>query len=232
MNLRVFDSVPELAAGAAAALVLHLLKAGGGVVSLSGGATPRPIYELLGDGPMREQLAELDTTWVLGDERYVPPDDPQSNAKMIEQSLFRRGVSPKHRFLHFDTLAGEPASSASRFDSQWRQSGVKGIDVAILGVGDDGHTASLFPGTSGLLVHDRVATEVFVPAVNQWRLTLTLPVLQQSPLKYVIAAGGSKRAVIEAVRRGEPLPIAEVTTGSGLTWWFVDKEAWPDEAKS
>ena len=92
--------------------------------------------------------------------------------------------------------------------------------VTMLGCGDDGHTASLFPGTPVLDVEDRIASEVFVPRLDQWRVTLTKPVIRAAKLRIVLVAGESKAKIIDEVRRGEPHPIALVTQGVE-TWWFV-----------
>lgn len=229
MNLRVFDSLPELAAGAADALLDQLRGKGRQVVSLSGGSTPRAMYELLGDGGRRRELELCEVIWVLGDERWVPPGDPQSNATMIEQTLFRHGLPSGHQFIRFDTTLEQPAVAAQKFESDWLEAGIDQIDLAVLGVGDDGHTASLFPDAGVMEVDQGIATHVFVPKLDQWRLTLTLPALRSSSRKFVIAAGASKKEVIVAARRGDALPIVAVTGEGGECWWLIDKEAYPDD---
>lgn len=229
MNLRVFDSLSELAAGAADALLDQLGGKERQVVSLSGGSTPRSMYELLGEGARRENLERCKVIWVLGDERWVPPGDPQSNATMIEQTLFRNGLPSGHQFIRFDTTVGRPAEAAEKFEADWLHAGIEQVDLAILGVGDDGHTASLFPDSGVMEVDRGIATHVFVPRLDQWRLTLTLPALRSSSRKFVIAAGASKKKVIVAACRGEALPIVAVTGEGGESWWLIDKEAYPDD---
>ncbi len=93
-------------------------------------------------------------------------------------------------------------------------------------MGDDGHTASLFPGTTALNIEDRIATEVWVEKLKTWRVTLTKPVLRDAALRIVLAAGETKRPVLEQVRAGVEHPIAQVTRGVE-TWWMVDKAAAP-----
>ena len=93
-----------------------------------------------------------------------------------------------------------------------------------LGCGDDGHTASLFPGTPVLDVEDRIASAVFVPRLDQWRVTLTMPVIRAAKLRIVLATGESKAKIIREVREGVPHPIALATEGVE-TWWFVDRAA-------
>lgn len=210
MNLRIFDSLEDLS-HALARLVVQQAR-DGFVIGVSGGSTPRQLYTILGRDP---SLAERDITWVLIDERYVPADHEQSNAAMIRSTL-----APK-TFLTFDTSFEDPQQSALAFETRWRELGIGSLDIAILGVGDDGHTASLFPGTPVLDVADRVAAAVYVPRLDQWRVTLTMPVLQAAKLKVVQAAGKAKAGVVCAVREGADLPVARI----GESWWFVDQES-------
>ena len=220
MNLRIFDSVDDLI-HAAARTLMQRIDAGARTIALSGGSTPKPLYDLLGQS---DELPEKPITWVLVDERYVPIDDPQSNAGMIEKTLFARGKPTSHKFLRFKTEIGDPARTADEFEREWRDLHIERLDIALLGVGDDGHTASLFPDTEVLTVEDRIAAAVYVPKMNAWRVTLTKPVLRAAGLRFVFAAGASKRPILEQVRAGADYPIALVTRGVE-TWWFVDREA-------
>ena len=177
MNLRIFDTVPDLIAGAARTIVE---RAGdGAAIALSGGSTPKPLYELLG---RNGELHEKRICWVVVDERYVPISDPQSNAGMIERTLFANGIPPRHHFLPFRTELADPAATAAQFELDWRDLGISDLDIVILGMGDDGHTASLFPGTTALEVDDCIATEVFVPKLDMWRVTITKPVIRGAKL--------------------------------------------------
>jgi 6-phosphogluconolactonase len=163
---------------------------------------------------------------VLVDERYVPMSDPQSNAAMIERALFARGMP--ERWLRFKTELNDPAATARTFESEWRIFGIEAPDLVLLGCGDDGHTASLFPGTPVLGIDDRIASEVFVPRLDQWRVTLTLPVLRAAKLRLVLATGSAKANVIREVREGAQHPVARATSGLE-SWWFVDRAAVPVE---
>lgn len=212
MNLRVFDDAEALAQAAARTV----RQSGARTIGLTGGSTPKRLYELLS-----ESLPE-DVTWVLVDERYVPLDDPQSNAAMIERTLFARGVP--ERWLRFKTELQDPAMTARVFEEDWRALGIDHLDLVLLGCGDDGHTASLFPGTPVLDVQDRVASEVFVPRLDQWRVTLTLPVLRAATSRLVLATGAAKAQVLREVREGAQHPVALATHGLD-TWWFVDQDA-------
>lgn len=213
MNVRIFESADDLA-HAAARTVLQKIEEGARTIALSGGSTPKPVYELLG------RAAPADVTWVVVDERYVPMSDPQSNAAMIERTLHPA------RLLRFKTELGDPAATARAFEDDWRSLGIARLDLVLLGMGDDGHTASLFPGTTALQVEDRIATEVWVEKLKMWRVTLTKPVLRDAALRIVLAAGEAKRPVLEQVRAGVEHPIAQVTRGVE-TWWMIDRAAAP-----
>ena len=223
MNSRIFDSTGELVA-AAARTIMQRVEAGARSIALSGGTTPPPLYALLGADPIRSTLAPFPIAWVVVDERYVPIDHPDSNAGMIEATLFAQGRCPGHTFLRFRTELGDPEATARQFEADYLEQGVGDLDVVILGMGDDGHTASLFPGTSVLEVEDRIAAAVHVPRLDAWRVTLTKPVLRAAKLRMVLAAGAKKRPVLDQIRAGASYPIAQVTD-TGETWWFLDREA-------
>jgi len=140
MNLRIFDTADDLVRSAARTL-RQRIASGARSIALSGGSTPKPLYELLGEDPPAEPI-----TWVVVDERYVPIDDPQSNAGMIESTLFAKGKPEGHRFLRFRTELGDPVRTAAEFEREWKSIGLVHLDIVLLGMGDDGHTASLFPG--------------------------------------------------------------------------------------
>lgn len=219
MNLRIFDDVSELTR-AAARTVLQQEPA---TIAISGGSTPRPLFELLG-GEWRHEIEAHPITWAVVDERYVPESDPQSNSAMIRRTLFAGGLPEQHRFLRFRTELEDPAATAREFEREWHELRIDALDIVLLGCGDDGHTASLFPGTPALEVKNRIATEVFVPRLDQWRVTITMPVIRAAKLRIVLATGAAKAPIIRDVRTGVPHPIALATQGVE-TWWFVDREA-------
>ncbi len=229
MNFRVFDSTDELVKGLASTIIQKAESSQRTVVSLSGGTTPEVLYRYLGSGEARERLASRAVLWVTGDERCVPPDDKMSNSRMINQSLFANGISPKHSFLRFKTELDDPVSIATTFEADWKAAGIDAIDISLLGVGDDGHTASLFPGTPVLSVYDRIAKEVWVEKMQSWRVTLTFPIIRASRMKVVMANGAKKKAILTRLRQGESFPVVEATGGDGEAWWFVDRDAYPGE---
>ena len=212
MNLRIFDNAEDLSQAAARTIRQSSAR----TIGVTGGSTPRRLYEILG------QDLPQDVTWVLVDERYVPLTDPQSNAAMIERTLFARGIPP--RWLRFRTELNDPAATARAFEEEWRSLEIGNLDLVLLGCGEDGHTASLFPGTGALEVEERIATQVFVPRLDQWRVTLTKPILRAAAVRLVLATGAAKAKVLREVREGVEHPITIVTRGVE-TWWFVDREA-------
>jgi 6-phosphogluconolactonase len=225
MNLRIFDTTDDLLSAAARTL-MQRVQGGARTIALSGGSTPQPLYAMLGSSPLREQLAEFPITWVVVDERYVPIDHPDSNAGMMQKTLFANGISPAHRFLCFRTELNDPAATARAFEDDWRTLAITQLDVILLGIGDDGHTASLFPGTPVLEIEDRIAAEVFVPRLDTWRVTITKPVIRAATLRLVLANGAKKKPILEGVRDGADYPIAQATNGVE-TWWLIDRDAAP-----
>jgi 6-phosphogluconolactonase len=229
MNLRIFNSAGDLAQGCARAIALQAHTARPFRIALSGGSTPRPVYDILGAPPLRGELEELDIDWILGDERCVPIEDPASNAGMIERTLFRHGMAARHSLLRFAVELGDPAAIATDFEQRWRTRAIGRLDLALQGIGQDGHTASLFPDTPVLAITDRIAHEVYVSGLKSWRVTLTLPVLQAARTIFVLAAGAPKRDVIAQVAAGgSRQPIAQVTAGHENVWWFIDRAAAPE----
>jgi 6-phosphogluconolactonase len=214
MNLRIFNNVDDLIAAAEREIVRRIA-AGARTIALSGGSTPKPLYERLG---RNDEVRRKPIQWVIVDERYVPIEDPQSNAGMIEKTL------KPERLLRFKTELGDPQRTADEFEREWRDLKIAHLDLVLLGMGDDGHTASLFPDTEVLAIEDRIAAAVFVPKMSAWRVTLTKPVLRAASLRIVLAAGASKRPVLNEVQAGADYPIAQVTRDVE-TWWFVDREA-------
>jgi 6-phosphogluconolactonase len=213
MNFRIFEDLEALSAAAARTILQRAPR----TLGLTGGSTPTRLYEILAPSIPAQMV------FFLVDERYVPREHPRSNAAMIERTLFAGDV-PADRWLAFDTSLNDPAATARAFESEWSRLEVGTPDIVLLGCGDDGHTASLFPDTAVLEVDDRVASEVFVPQQNEWRVTITKKVIREAALRIVLASGESKREVIQALKDGAAFPIAQVTRDVE-TWWFVDKAA-------
>lgn len=190
-------------------------------IALSGGNTPRPIYEALAAANLPWDKWEI----TFGDERCVPPDSDQSNYRMAKRALFDPAGVPPDRILR---IAGEldPAVAAENYARELaaRESPYR-HDLILLGIGDDGHTASLFPGTAALGVADRTVVANFVPKFSAWRITFTYPLLNAARHVCFLVNGAGKDAVLEHIFPGHSdYPSAAVKPSDGrLTWLLGEK---------
>ena len=217
----------NFAADAADFIVAHAHKALGERnefrIALSGGNTPRPVYA---------QLATVarDLPWKLfritfGDERCVPPDDPQSNFRMARETLFVPAAVPETSIMR---MQGEidPQIAAQEYEEQLdvlaaqRGEPIYRHDLILLGLGEDGHTASLFPGTAGVEETTRRVIANFVPKFNSWRLTFTFPLINHARHICFLVAATKHKDLIERVIDGDPnFPASRVNpSAGGLTW--------------
>jgi 6-phosphogluconolactonase len=185
---------PEEASVRAAAAMTAVARTGG-ALSLAGSNTPRRAYALLAAEPGIDwSQVEL---W-FGDERCVPPDDPDSNYRMALEALISRIDIPDanvHRVRGEDDPAAAAAAYAREIDGVF-------LDLALLGLGPDGHTASLFPGSPALAVRDRAAVAVTASKPPPRRITLTFPVFERAQSILILAPGAAKADAIAAVLRG------------------------------
>jgi len=231
IETRVFDDGETLAAGvadafvAAAAATSHRPFA----VALAGGSTPKRLYELLAASPRRERVRWENVEMFFGDERSVPPEHPDSNYGMAKRALLDHVPCTAHRMAaEHDDAAGYTRVLAERIER--RRDGFPVFDLVLLGMGDDGHTASLFPGTAALA--ERTAWVVMndVPQLHTRRMTLTYSVLNAADRVWMTIAGAGKRTIVAeclaAAARGEtPWPILGVRPTAGELIWFLDKAA-------
>ncbi len=198
---------------------------------LSGGKTPRGVYRILGSRPSGEGPDWSRIHLFFSDERTVPPDHPDSNFGMARQELIDRIEIPASN-VH--RMSGElpPHEAAQRYASEIQSvygNGLPAFDCVLLGVGEDGHTASLFPGTDALAEREQPVTAVFVPKLNAWRLTLTFPVLNNARSVIFLAEGDQKAPVLkrifEATAPRADLPATMVRPHSGELHWMLDAAA-------
>ena len=205
-------------------------------IAISGGSTPKAAFQLLADPdqPWRARMPwdKLDLYWV--DERTVPPDHPDSNYHMTRETLLDR--VPLHPGqVHRMEGELEPDVAASRYESELRNSfrleGAESprFDLIALGMGDDGHTASLFPHTAALHEMARLVTANHVPQKDTWRITLTWPVIDHARSVFFLIAGEDKAAVVREVFTGprdpERLPSQLILPSSGILTLFLDEAA-------
>ena len=199
-------------------------------LALAGGSTPKPLYEGLATNPSLPQ-DRLHLFW--GDERYVPADHPDSNQRMARAAwLERKPLFPAANIYPMPTAGGDPVADAALYERQIADffalapGEVPAFDIILLGMGDDGHTASLFPHTDALAVRDRLVT-VGNKGDSQ-RLTLTYPVLNTARCIIFLVAGASKQTALAAVRSPDgdwqTYPSGAVRP-AGELWWLVDRAA-------
>ncbi len=200
-------------------------------VALAGGATPRGLYTQLGVEPLRSRV-DWASTWIFfGDERCVPPTDADSNYRMARETLLDRVPVPADRIFRMPGETTDPARAAMEYDVRIRaafEPGPVRFDLILLGMGLDGHIASLFPGSPALEEKERLVAAVETrAAVVPSRITLTLPVLNVARRILFLIAGAEKaRAVAEALRNpASSLPAARVRPIEGGVIWLVDRAA-------
>jgi 6-phosphogluconolactonase len=234
-DVRIFADLNELSEQAAQAAFRTIIDSvrGAGRCSLllSGGNTPRTLYGLLAS-EFRSQIPWAHVHLFWADERYVAPDDPYSNYRMARETLLDHVPCPAGNVhpmpTHFPS-ADEAARDYEKtlrnyFGTEWPQ-----FDLSFLGVGEEGHTASLFPGSSALAELTRWVVAVEAPAGPPLRLTLTLPALTGALNTYVLVSGSAKAGALHHVLTGAPdpgaYPAAGVRLGDGTVIWWVDRTA-------
>ncbi len=232
-TIRVFDDGVALARGAADLLVARA-SAGDApfVVALSGGSTPRPVYECLATPPWRDRVPWNRVHWVIGDERFVPVADPESNIGMIRRAMLDHVPVPPANIHAIPTEGTTPEAAAATHAAaleRLRKPDGTLFDLNFLGMGDDGHTASLLPGQPVLAVRDRLVAPVPHGRDNV-RITLTYPALDASALVVFLVAGAGKRAMLNTVLSGgATVPVAGIHP-KGETVWLTDRDAAGDWA--
>jgi 6-phosphogluconolactonase len=234
-NLKIVPDAASLYRAAADEFVSAARKAvakkGRFGVALSGGNTPRGVYSLLaaeGDSLPWSRIFVF-----FGDERCVPPDHPDSNYRMANESLLSRVPIPQENI--FRVQAELPAEvAAQRYEDALRQffrpaaGEFPQFDLVFLGMGEDGHTASLFPGSAALDERSRFVVANWVEKFKSYRITLTFPVLNNAAEVCFVVAGSGKAAVIHdifAAGQREKYPAGRVRPVSGKLLWMVDREA-------
>ena len=205
-------------------------------IAISGGSTHKAAFQTLGDPdqPWRNRMPwdKLDLYWV--DERSVPPDDAESNFRMTREALLDH-VPLKPDQIHRIEGELDPQEAASRYESELRNSfrleGAESprFDLVSLGLGDDGHTASIFPRTEAVHEMSRLVTANRVPQKDTWRITLTWPVINRASSVFFLISGQEKASILNEVLTGpcdlERLPSQLIWPSSGILTLILDKAA-------
>ncbi|MDV2995199.1 MAG: 6-phosphogluconolactonase [Chroococcidiopsis sp. SAG 2025] len=197
-------------------------------IALSGGSTPKPLYEAIAAQALPWEKVHV--FW--GDERYVPPDSPDSNQRMARQAWLDKVKIPAENIHPMPTNAADPADAALQYEThlkeffQLKSGEFPALDVNLLGMGDDGHTASLFPHTAALQVCDRIVT--VGNKDGQPRITFTIPTINQARCTIFLVSGANKQAalaqVFASVADDYTYP-ARFVQPQGELWWLLDRAA-------
>ena len=209
-----------------------LAKQGRFAVGLSGGGTPRPIYELLATAPYRDTFPWSRTHWFWGDERFVPRDDKRSNYHMTRDAMLSRAPIPEANVHPVPTEGVTPEVAAAKYEAELkafygadRLDDAKPLfDVQLLGLGPDGHTASLFPGTAVLAERHKWVAPVLDGKLEP-RITLTYPAVGSAACVAFLVAGEEKREILSRFLRGDPALPAAALTSVGKMRVFTDAAA-------
>jgi 6-phosphogluconolactonase len=199
---------------------------------LSGGETPKRLYELIGAAPRRGRFPWQRTHWFWGDERMVPRDDPRSNFHLAWEALLQHAPIPPENIHAIMTERTSPAAGAAEYEAALKrfygadklEAGRPLFDLTLLGLGEDGHIASLFPGSPALEETRRWVVPVAGEGALD-RITLTYPALASSAAVAFLVVGARKREAFARARAGDPaLPAARLRP-AGAVYWFADRAA-------
>lgn len=200
-------------------------------VVLSGGSTPKRMLEILAQPSYVDRLPWRNTHVFWGDERCVPQDDARSNVLMARHTLLDHVPVPEEN-VHPLRCEKDPAGAASRYEAilkEFFMDRLPSFDLVWLGLGTNGHTASLFPGTPVVEEQTRWAAEVFIEEQDMWRVTLTLPVLNQAETVVFLVSGQKKAEILQQVMEDPStaahFPAQLVQPKSGNLVWMVDRTA-------
>lgn len=248
--IRMFPSADGLAEAAAqelsAAARTAVAESGRFTVALSGGSTPVRMFRLLArrSGPEGDLELPWDRVHVFwGDERFVPPDHPDSNFRTARLELLSHVPIPEANVHRVRTEIGDAEAAAAAYETEISRhfrlppGEVPCFDLVFLGLGPEGHTASLFPGTPALSETTRLVTSVWVSKLETYRITLTYPVINAAARVAFLVAGAEKAETLAKViaGQGDPqeLPALGVRPEQGRLYWFVDEAAvarWREKA--
>ena len=235
-EVRVFGDAAELARAAAGEISLHVRRtlrtSDRFTWALSGGSTPRGLYRLLASKPHRERLPWTAIHFFWGDERHVPPDHAESNFRMAREAMLDAVAVPAANVHRIASEEPDAQRAAARYEAELRSffrlmlTRWPRFDLVLLGLGEDGHTASLFPDSAAVRERERLVVAPWVEAQQAFRITLTPPVLSHARRVLFLVSGEEKAAALHAVVEGERDPDrypAQAVEGNRL--WMVDRAA-------
>jgi 6-phosphogluconolactonase len=240
IDMKIVANADELARAAAEQFLLLAHEAvqerGIFTVVLSGGSTPRNLYTILaGDAGLRDEIPWEKIHFFWGDERHVPPADPESNYRMANEAMLSKVPVPQANIHRIESEISDAGLAAEAYELRLREffrlgeGGFPRFDLAFLGLGPDGHTASLFPGTKALNEQRRLVVSNWVGKFYTDRITMTAPVFNHAAFVVFLVGGADKAAPLKAVLEGnyEPLqlPAQLISPTEGRLLWMVDSSA-------
>jgi 6-phosphogluconolactonase len=235
MIVNKFENLDEINHAAAELFVQAARKAisenGRFTVALTGGSSPVQLYKILAQEPYLNQVSWEKVFVFWGDERWVPLDDPRSNARMAFETLLDHVPIPKEQVFPMWAEGKQPIQFASEYENQLKLTlGDNGaFDLILLGMGVDGHTASLFPGTSVLEEEKDWVKAYYLEPQQMHRITLTAPLINRAKEIVFLTHGENKapalREILEGERNTNRYPAQLITPITGKVSWFVDKAA-------
>lgn len=240
LNISLFHSADDLVEKAAElfgkAAKQSLSERGRFVVALSGGRTPRALYERLAVPPFSSSIDWTSTFMFLGDERCVSHDSPESNFLMAKTALFDRVSLAEANIFATERQDSDPEFAAADYERRIRsffhlkEGELPRFDLIFLGLGPDGHTASLFPDSKALTENEKLVAANFVEKFQSFRLTFTFPVINNSRHVLFLITGKEKEDIVPLVLQdrendGKRYPAARVRPHDGRVDWFIDRDA-------
>lgn len=204
-------------------------------IALTGGNTVRSIYARMAAPEYRDQFDWHKMHFFWGDERWVPPDHPKSNYHIVADTFLTKVDIPFENIHPIKTKEGNPESASELYEKEIiAHFGIKNgefprFDLMMLGVGQDGHVASLFPGHEVLQESKRLVMPTYYEEAEERRITMTLPVFNHARHIFFVLAGMEKASILHTVLEGptsqDPLPVQRIHPHQGSLYWFVDKAA-------
>lgn len=237
-TVEVFPNAEALNRAAAGEIVrrAHEAVQSGGRCSmvLSGGSTPRALYSLLAT-EYKQQIPWATCHFFWGDERCVPPDHPESNYRMAMETMLSRVPVPAENIHRIRAEDPDPHRTAEQYADEvlayFGSHQLAAFDIILLGLGSDGHTASLFPGTAALREREKLVAANWIGKLGAWRITMTAPLLNQAACVVFLVHGAEKaealRSVLDGAHEPEKFPAQLIQPVKGELIWLADEAAIP-----
>jgi 6-phosphogluconolactonase len=240
VNIEILKNADDLARAAAKHFVAKsreaILETGRFTLALSGGSTPKRLYELLADPtePFRDQITWEKIYFFWSDERDVPPHHPESNYRMAREALLSRVPVVRENVHRIEPENQIAADAAARYETILKRvtgEDLPKLDLILLGLGTDGHTASIFPGSEVLQETKRLVAAPWVEKFKSYRITMTLPLLNNGGSVVFLVSGDEKAEIVkEVLKEHVQYPAQFVRPTNGEVLWMLDKGASADYA--